>query len=137
MAMSEWRVPQAMLKTSPGVSGEVFNIACGTRHSLIAIAGAIADFLGRQLPRAHTGPRAGDVRHTLADITKAERLLGYRPQVDFATGMRRTCEYFVARFGQDGAGPGKQAADARRSRARESAARRTAKRPPPRTRRRG
>ena len=125
---------------APGVSGEVFNIACGTRHSLIAIAGAIADFLGRQLPRAHTGPRAGDVRHTLADITKAERLLGYRPQVDFATGMRRTCEYFVARFGQDGAGPGKQAADARRSRARESArdpsARRAAKRPPPRTKRR-
>jgi len=124
---------------APRVSGEVFNIACGTRHSLIAIAGAIADFLGRQLPRAHTGPRAGDVRHTLADITKAERLLGYRPQVDFATGMRRTCEYFVARFGQDGARPGKQA-DARRSRVRESArhpsARRAAKRPPPRTKRR-
>ena len=125
---------------APGVSGEVFNIACGTRHSLIAIADAIADFLGRQLPRAHTGPRAGDVRHTLADITKAERLLGYRPKVDFATGMRRTCEYFVARFGQDGAGPGKQAADARRSRVRASPRRRSAprapKRPRPRTGRR-
>ncbi len=122
---------------APGVSGEVFNIACGTRHSLIAIADAIADFLGRQLPRAHTGPRAGDVRHTLADITKAERLLGYRPKVDFATGMRRTSEYFVARFGRDGAQPGERAADPRRSRVRKSAARRTAKRPPPRTRRRG
>ena len=126
--------------TAPGVSGEVFNIACGTHHSLIAIADAIAGFLGRQLPRAHTGPRAGDVRHTLADITKAERLLGYRPKVDFATGMRRTCEYFVAHFGQDGAGPGKQAADARRSRVRVSprrrSARRAAKRPRPRTGRR-
>jgi len=125
---------------APGVSGEVFNIACGTRHSLIAIADAIADFLGRQLPRAHTGPRAGDVRHTLADITKAERLLGYRPKVDFATGMRRTCEYFVARFGQDGAGPGKQAAAPRRRRLRAGvshpSARRTAKRPRPRTARR-
>ena len=84
---------------APGVSGEVFNVACGTRHSLIAIAEAIGDFLGRKLPRAHTPPRAGDVRHTLADIGKAERLLGYRPKMDFATGMRRTCEYFVARFG--------------------------------------
>jgi nucleoside-diphosphate-sugar epimerase len=39
------------------------------------------------------------VKHTLADIAKAERLLGYAPTVDFADGMRRTCEYFVARFG--------------------------------------
>jgi UDP-glucose 4-epimerase len=82
---------------TPGVSGEVFNIACGTRHSLLAIADAIADFLGRKLPRTHVASRAGDVRHTLADIGKAERLLGYRPAVDFATGMRRTCEYFVKR----------------------------------------
>jgi nucleoside-diphosphate-sugar epimerase len=87
---------------APDVSGEAFNVACGTRHSLLAIADAIADFLGRKLVRAHTPPRAGDVRHTLADIGKAERLLGYRPTVDFATGMRRTCEYFVARFGRDG-----------------------------------
>jgi len=85
---------------TPGVSGEVFNIACGTRYSLLAIADAIADFLGRRLPRAHTAPRAGDVRHTLAEIAKAERMLGYRPKVDFATGMRRTCEYFVTRFGE-------------------------------------
>jgi UDP-glucose 4-epimerase len=82
---------------TPGVSGEVFNVACGTRHSLLAIADAIADFLGRKLARTHVASRAGDVRHTLADIGKAERLLGYRPDVDFATGMRRTCEYFVKR----------------------------------------
>jgi UDP-glucose 4-epimerase len=83
---------------TPEVSGQVFNVACGTRHSLLAIADAIAAFLGRRLERAHVPPRAGDVRHTLADIGKAERLLGFRPAVDFANGMRRTCEYFVARF---------------------------------------
>ena len=85
--------------TTPGVSGEVFNVACGTRHSLLAIADAIAGFLGRRLERNHVAARAGDVRHTQADIGKVERLLGYRPAIDFATGMRRTCEYFVARFG--------------------------------------
>ena len=85
--------------TTPGVSGEVFNVACGTRHSLLAIADAIAGFLGRRLERNHVAARAGDVRHTQADIGKAERLLRFRPAVDFATGMRRTCEYFVARFG--------------------------------------
>ena len=125
---------------APGVSGEVFNIACGTRHSLIAIADAIGDFLDRRLPRAHAAPRAGDVRHTLADIAKAERLLGYRPKVDFATGMRRTCEYFVARFGRAGARPGRPAASSRPVRVSESAqhpsGRRAVKRPPPRTGRR-
>jgi UDP-glucose 4-epimerase len=83
----------------PGVSGEVFNVACNTRHSLITIAEAIGDFFGRRLERRHVAPRAGDVRHTLADISKAERLLGYRPTVGFAEGMRRTCAYFVERFG--------------------------------------
>jgi UDP-N-acetylglucosamine/UDP-N-acetyl-alpha-D-glucosaminouronate 4-epimerase len=88
---------------TPGVSGEVFNIACGTRHSLLTIADAIGAFLGRDLPRRHTPPRAGDVKHTLADISKAERLLGYRPAVDFADGIRRTCAYFVKRFGGEAA----------------------------------
>jgi nucleoside-diphosphate-sugar epimerase len=88
---------------TPGVSGEVFNIACGTRHSLLTIADAIGAVLGRDLPRRHTPPRAGDVKHTLADISKAERLLGYRPAVDFADGIRRTCAYFVKRFGGEAA----------------------------------
>jgi UDP-glucose 4-epimerase len=86
---------------TPGVSGEVFNIACGTRHSLLTIADAIGAFLGRDLARHHTPSRAGDVKHTLADISKAERLLGYRPDVDFDDGIRRTCEYFVKRFGNE------------------------------------
>ncbi|TMA72736.1 MAG: SDR family oxidoreductase [Deltaproteobacteria bacterium] len=88
--------------TVPGVAGEVFNVACGSRHSLLAIAGAIGDFLGRAPARHHVEARAGDVRHTLADIAKAERLLGYRPLVDFKEGMRRTCAYFVERFRSGG-----------------------------------
>jgi nucleoside-diphosphate-sugar epimerase len=39
------------------------------------------------------------VKHTLADISKAQSKLGYEPTVDFAEGMRRTCDYFVRRFG--------------------------------------
>jgi UDP-glucose 4-epimerase len=85
---------------APGVSGEVFNVACGSQHTLLAIAEAIGAFLGRPLERRHVAPRAGDVRHTKADIGKAERLLGFRPTVQFDDGMRRTCEYFVTRFGQ-------------------------------------
>jgi UDP-N-acetylglucosamine/UDP-N-acetyl-alpha-D-glucosaminouronate 4-epimerase len=84
---------------APDVSGEVFNLACGTRHSLLAIADAIGEFLGHELPREHLPPRPGDVRHTLANITKAEQLLGYHPLVGFADGMQRTCRYFVERLG--------------------------------------
>lgn len=85
---------------APSVSGEVFNIACGARFTLLDIAGAIERFLGRPLERRHVAPRPGDVRHTLADISKARERLGYAPTVDFETGMRQTCEYFVARFGR-------------------------------------
>jgi nucleoside-diphosphate-sugar epimerase len=87
---------------APGVSGEVFNLACNTRHTLIDIADHIGRFLGRPLERRHVASRAGDVRHTLADISKATRLLDYAPTVDFGDGMRRTCEYFVRRFGEGG-----------------------------------
>jgi len=86
---------------APDVSGEVFNLACGTRHTLLAVAEAIGKFLGRTLERHHVASRAGDVRHTQADITKARRSLGFEPVVSFEDGMQRTCEYFVDRFGQD------------------------------------
>jgi UDP-glucose 4-epimerase len=84
---------------APGVSGEVCNLACGSQHTLLAIADAIGAFLGRTLERCHVAPRAGDVRHTKADIEKIRRLLGYEPVVPFDEGMHRTCAYFVERFG--------------------------------------
>jgi nucleoside-diphosphate-sugar epimerase len=84
---------------TPGVSGEVFNIACNTRQTLLDIAEQIGKFLGRTLERKHVASRAGDVKHTLADISKAQSKLGYEPTIDFAEGMRRTCDYFVRRFG--------------------------------------
>jgi len=84
---------------APGVSGEVFNLACGSQHTLLAIAEAIGKFLGRPLERNHVASRAGDVRHTKADISKIERMMGYKPTVPFDEGMQRTCTYFVERFG--------------------------------------
>ncbi|HWP66356.1 MAG TPA: SDR family oxidoreductase [Candidatus Limnocylindria bacterium] len=84
---------------APGVSGEVFNLACGSQHTLLAIADAIGAFLGRTLERRHVAPRPGDVRHTKADISKIQQMMGYQPTVLFDEGMRRTCTYFVERFG--------------------------------------
>jgi UDP-glucose 4-epimerase len=77
-----------------GASGEVFNVGCGDRVSLLGIIARLEQLLGHRLERRHTGPRAGDVRHTLADVSHAERLLGYKPLVRFDEGLRRTLEYF-------------------------------------------
>jgi UDP-glucose 4-epimerase len=79
---------------SPGVGGEAFNVGCGTRISLLEIIGRLEAILGYPLERRHTPPRAGDVAHTLADISKGKRLLGYDPLVDFDEGFRRTVEFF-------------------------------------------
>jgi nucleoside-diphosphate-sugar epimerase len=74
--------------------GEVFNVGCGTHTSLLEIISMLEAILGRRLQRRHTPPRAGDVPHTLADIVKAKRLLGYEPLVGFEEGLRRTVDYF-------------------------------------------
>jgi UDP-glucose 4-epimerase len=81
---------------APGVAGEVFNVGCGSRESLLEIIARLETILGRRLERRHTPARAGDVPHTLADIAKAKRLLSYAPLIDFDEGFRRTVEYFKA-----------------------------------------
>jgi nucleoside-diphosphate-sugar epimerase len=62
--------------------------------SLLDIVGRLEKLLGRRLERRHTPARAGDVPHTLADVGKAERLLGYVPAVSFDEGLRRTVDHF-------------------------------------------
>jgi UDP-glucose 4-epimerase len=79
------------------VGGEIFNVGCGARISLLDIIARLETILGRRLERRHGPARPGDVRHTLADIDKAKRLLGYTPVVGFDEGFRRTVEYFRAR----------------------------------------
>jgi nucleoside-diphosphate-sugar epimerase len=76
------------------VGGEVFNVGCGERVSLLEIIAKLEAMLGRRLPRRPTPSRPGDVPHTLADVAKGKRLLGYSPLVAFDEGFRRTVEYF-------------------------------------------
>ena len=78
----------------PGAVGEAFNIACGARFSLLDTVAAIEKGLGHPVKREHIESRAGDVKHTLADIGKARRLLGYEPEVAFDDGMARTVAWF-------------------------------------------
>jgi UDP-glucose 4-epimerase len=81
---------------APAASGEAFNVGCGDRISLVDVITMLEGILGKPLARNHTPSRGGDVAHTLADVSKAKRLMGYTPLVGFAEGFRRTVEYFRA-----------------------------------------
>jgi len=80
---------------APSVGGESFNIGCGERVSLLEIIARLETILGRSLVWRHSAPAPGDVRHSLADVSKAKRLLTYTPVVGFDEGFRRTVEYFL------------------------------------------
>jgi UDP-glucose 4-epimerase len=80
--------------TAPGISGEVFNIACGTRVNLLELVGFVNEFLGTDLDPTFTDPRPGDVKHSQADIDKARERLGFEVVVDFKEGLRRTVEWY-------------------------------------------
>jgi UDP-glucose 4-epimerase len=82
--------------TTPGVGGEVFNVACNERHSLLDIVAGLERLLGREIRRRHVAPRRGDVRHTQASIERITDKLDFRPCVGFDEGLRRTLEWFRA-----------------------------------------
>lgn len=76
-----------------GVSGEVINLATGRGVSLNEAWVVLGEILGPLPEPVYEPTRVGDVRHSVADITKAARLLGYRPHVSFDDGLRRTVEW--------------------------------------------
>ncbi len=81
----------------PGVSGETFNIASHEQNTVLDILRSSEKILGIKAVKPVFKPkRAGDVRRTYADINKAKRLLGFRPQTRFQEGMRKTIEWFLS-----------------------------------------
>lgn len=83
--------------TTPGIAGEVINIATNGRVSLLDLLAEVQRLLGTALTPTFRPPRAGDIRDSQADITKAARLLAYTPIVPFAEGLRRTVEWAAGR----------------------------------------
>jgi len=78
----------------PRAAGEVFNIACGTSVSLLDLLREINDLCGASIEPVFAPPRAGDVKHSRADIAKAREILGYEPTVDLREGLRRAIEHY-------------------------------------------
>jgi nucleoside-diphosphate-sugar epimerase len=77
-----------------GVGGEVFNIACGGAATVNELYAELSSIVGTSAPPDHRDPRPGDVRHSFADVRKAEELLDFRPRVALAEGLRRTVDWY-------------------------------------------
>ena len=81
-----------------GASGEIFNIAAGSPASVNQLADTIAAILGKPVQKEYLPPRAGDIRDSWADLSKAERILGYRPAIGLEEGLRRTVQYLCGEY---------------------------------------
>jgi len=80
--------------TAPKHSGETVNVALGDRTSLNQLYGWLREIIGTDLEPVHGAPRAGDVKHSQADIGRAQALLGYETKVSVAEGLARTVEWY-------------------------------------------
>ena len=85
---------------APGAPGAVVNVAGGRRVSLNELLSAIRTLTGAKLAARHEPARPGDVRDSLADLSRAKQLLGYEARVDLHSGLARTIEHLRAASGR-------------------------------------
>jgi nucleoside-diphosphate-sugar epimerase len=80
--------------TADNASGEVINVATSGRISLNTLFDTVRDLLGSKVEPIYADPRAGDVKDSQADISKARRVLGYQPSVTFEDGLAKTVAWY-------------------------------------------
>ena len=85
--------------TAPRAPGEMMNIACGDNTNLLELIRLINKTLEKDIKPDFCPPRKGDVKHSLADITKAKEILGYEISVSFEEGLKRTIEWYRKSLG--------------------------------------
>jgi UDP-glucose 4-epimerase len=81
--------------TAEGAAGQVLNVGRGERHTLNELLDLLRDTTGVPFETEYVEPRAGDVRHSEADVTRARQAIGFDPQVGFADGVRRTVAWYA------------------------------------------
>jgi UDP-glucose 4-epimerase len=78
----------------PGNAGQVFNVACGERITVNSMLHQINAILNKTIEPVYAEARAGDIKHSQADITRAKEHLGYEPKISFEEGLRRTIQWY-------------------------------------------
>jgi nucleoside-diphosphate-sugar epimerase len=79
---------------SDRTAGQVINVACGGRFTLNELYAMLCEMIGVSIDPIYADPRQGDVKHSHADISMAEELLGYSVDTDFREGLKRTVEWY-------------------------------------------
>jgi len=90
-------VVQANLKAMESNAEGVFNVAYNKSIDLTTLAHLIMDITGRHVPLLYDPPRAGDVRDSLADITRAKKAFRYAPEYTVKTGLQETIQWYTKR----------------------------------------
>ncbi len=81
-----------------GVADNVFNIGTGARFTLNKTLRLLERISGKSITAKYEPPRAGDILHSQADISESRKMLGYEPKVGLEEGLRRTWEWFRAKY---------------------------------------
>jgi UDP-N-acetylglucosamine 4-epimerase len=79
-----------------GAAGLVFNVGTGNRYTLNQTLGLLSAISKRPIKAIYGPPRAGDIKDSQADISQAEKILGYKPAVQFEEGLKQTWEWYRA-----------------------------------------
>ena len=82
---------------APRASGKVYNVASGRRTTLLELIDRINAILGTDIKPIHAPPRLGDIRHSVADIARAQAELGYCPCTDLGQCLRLCVDYYAAK----------------------------------------
>lgn len=85
---------RGMLTNNEAAFGQAYNVAVGDNFSVNFLYKAIGELLGKEHAATYREPRSGDIRNSLADISKAKDLLGYLPTYRFLDGLAVTVNYF-------------------------------------------
>jgi len=79
---------------APKAAGQMMNLACGDRMTLNELSENLKDILKVDIDPVYEPVRAGDIKHSLSDITKAKELLGFEVAVPLYEGLKKTAEWF-------------------------------------------
>lgn len=86
---ANWRAAVA-----PNVQGEAINISTASAVTVNTVVDTIKELLGKDIDPVYVPPRPGDIKHSLADITRANQLIGYEPRISFQDGIRRAIDWY-------------------------------------------
>lgn len=87
--------------TAPKAEGEAFNVGSGSRITVSGLLAILGSLLEREVTPTYAEPRPGDVRHSLAETTKAQEVLGFRPRVGIQQGLVKTLAWVRRQLGRN------------------------------------